>query len=375
MAELKNAKKKKKGYSKKNTVNKKNVVNETVVEKVKKEKDVKINEIVDEANKVKENKNTRSIVIALIAGIVIGLVVMLFFMPDRIAKLQNGEEVIVQIGDESITADNLYTDMKEYYSVNILLDKIDSIVLPKIYPEDNDMKTEVNNMADYYISMYETYYGYTEEQFLEANGFKSRDAFINALTLDYRRTKCFNEYVKSLISDSDIEKYYNNNVYGDIETKYIKVSGTDDDAKSLAERVITRLKDGESYESVVEHYGDRIATENLGYISFDNSLDTTYLNALKALKDNSYTETPVKGTDDYKVIFRGNSKEKASLDEVKEKIITILSNEKVSNDQTLNYKALIEMRKNNNVSFKDTDLAKKYENYVKTNTANDKNDK
>ena len=39
-----------------------------------------------------------------------------------------------------------------------------------LYPENNDMKTEVNSMADYYISMYETYYGYTEEQFLKANG-------------------------------------------------------------------------------------------------------------------------------------------------------------------------------------------------------------
>ena len=272
MADNKNAKGKKKGNNK-NATSKNNATK--VVEKTVTPKEtVKEESIQEENTKITTAPITghRNVIIALIAGIVIGLVVMLILMPDRIATIQNGEEVMINVGDDKITADDLYKDMKNYYSVNILLDTIDKMVLTKVYPEDNDMKTEVNKMADYYISMYETYYGYSESQFLEANGFASRDAFLDALKLDYRRNKCYSEYVKKLVleNESEIKKYYENNVFGDIETKYISAAGTDDEAKSLAQKVIDRLKNGESYEEIVKHYGDRITTEDLGFISFDS---------------------------------------------------------------------------------------------------------
>ncbi|MBR1376921.1 MAG: peptidylprolyl isomerase [Bacilli bacterium] len=321
-------------------------------------------------NETDNSNNKRNIVTAFIVGLLIGVGIMAIIVPDRIAKLENGEEIIVKINDKNITADELYTDMKEYYTVDILLDKIDNIILTKIYPEDNDMKTEINNIADYYISMYETYYGYTEEQFLEANNFKNRDEFLDAIALDYRRNKCLEDYTKSLVTENEINKYYKDSVYGDIETKYISVSGTDDTSKSLAERIINRLNNGESYDDVVEHYGDRITSEDLGYISFDNELDDVYIDSLLALENNNYTTTPVNTDDGYMIILRGESKDKPSLDDVKGKIIDILAKQKQSEDSTLIYKALIDIRKNNGLEIKDTDLSKKYNDYIKTNTSN-----
>ena len=377
MADNKNAKGKKKGNNK-NVSAKNNTKNATkVVEKVN---TVERETVKAETAKVETTNTTnepisghRNIIIALVAGIVVGLVIMLILMPDRIATIQNGEEVIVNVGDQKITADDLYKDMKKFYSVNILLDTIDKMVLEKVYPEDNDMKTEVNKMADYYISMYETYYGYSEAQFLEANGFATRDDFLDALKLDYRRNKCLEAYAKKLVeeNESEIKKYYDNNVFGDIETKYIQVNGTDDEAKALAQKVINRLKNGESYESIVEHYGSRVSSEDLGFISFDSELDSTYLTALKGLKDGKFTEEPVLSSEDYKVIIRVSSKDKASYEDVKDKIVTILADKKKEEDSTLSYKALVEVRKENNVAFKDTDLAKKYDEYVKKNTSND----
>ena len=264
--------------------------------------------------------------------------------------------------------------MKEYYSVNVLLEKIDNIILTSIYPENNEMKTEVNNMADYYISMYETYYGYTEDEFLKANEFKSRDEFINALLLEYRRDKCYDEYVKSLVSDKEINAYYENNVYGDIKAKYISIDATDDDAKSLAQRIINKLNNGETYDAVVEHYKDRITTKDLGYVSFDSQIDKAYLNAIKALDNNSYTTEAIGDSQGYKIIFREDTKEKANLDDIKDRIVKVIANQKKEEDTTLLYKALIDMRKNNGVEIKDTDLAKKYEKYIKMYTSNDKND-
>lgn len=322
-------------------------------------------ENIKSVKKVNENNQKRNIIIAFIIGLLLGLLIMMLFIPERIAKLTNGEEVILEIGDKNITADDLYTDMKNRYTVDILLDKVDNIILSEKYPEDNDMKTEVNKVVDYYISMYETYYGYSEDQFLEANGFKTKEEFENAVSLDYRRNKYLDEYAKSLITETEIKNYYNSSVYGDIEAKYIIVSGTDDTAKSLAQRIITKLNNGESFEQIVEHYGDRITSEDLGYVNFNNDLDSTIINTLTSLKDNTYTKTPVEGTNDFKIIIRGESKEKSTLDDIKDQIIDILVKNKKTDDSTLLYKALINLRKENKVEIKDTDLAKKYNEYIK----------
>ena len=315
---------------------------------------------------------TKNTAASFTIGLAVGLLIMLLIMPDRIATLENGEEVIVSIGDSSITANDLYNDMKEYYSVNVLLEKIDSMVLEAKYPETNDMKTEVNNMADYYISMAETYYGYTEEQFLEANELKSHDEFIDALTLEYRRNECYNDYVKSLVTDKEINTYYDNNVTGDIKAKYISIEGTNDDAKSLASRIINKLNNGENYEAIIDHYKDRITTKDLGYISFDSNIDKAYLDALKSLSNNSYTKDAIEDTEGYKIIFREDTKEKESLDNIKDRIIKVLATEKKESDTTLLYKALINMRKDAKVEIKDTGLAKEYDKYIKMYTA--KND-
>ena len=313
------------------------------------------------------NKTTAA---AFVIGLSIGLLIMVLCMPDRIATLENGEEVIVSLADRNITANDLYNDMKEYYSVNVLLERIDDILLVDKYPEDNDMKTEVNKMADYYISMYETYYGYTEEQFLESNEFKSRDEFIEALKLEYRRNKCYDEYATSLITNKEINEYYDKKVYGDIKTKYISVAGTDDNAKSLTERIINKLNNGETYESVVEHYKDRITTKDLDYVSFDSDLDKTYLDALKNLNNNSYTKEAIQDSNGYKIIFKETSKDKPSLEEIKDRIVKVLVNEKKNSDTTLLYKALIQMRKDAKIEIKDTGLAKEYDKYIKMYTSN-----
>src|SRR5574344_1751840 len=322
-----------------------------------KAKDAKIVMSKKDSPKMEIIKKNRKIIIAI-------------FTPDKIATLANGEQVIVKIGDDSITADELYTDMKEYYSVSVLLDKVDDKILTKLYPEDNDMKTSVNQTADYYVSMYETYYGYTEDQFLSSNGFADRDAFIKYLTLDYRRNQYYTDYVKGLITDDEINDYYENSVYGDISTKYISVStsSSSDTALALANEIIEKLNNGASYDDIVSEYGDKISSEDEGYISFDNSLDSSYIEALKGLSNNTYTTTPVQGDSDYKIIFRGDQKEKAAEEDVKDKIISKLVTTKKNADSTLYYKALVNMRKENGVVFEDDDLSTKYDAYVTKNT-------
>ena len=109
---------------------------------------------------------------SFVAGVLITTLIVIVMWPDRIATLKNGEQSIVKVNGENYTANELYEDMKDYYSVSLLLDDIDNNILTELYPEDKKMLEDVESNAEYYFNMYEQYYGYTQEQFLSQNGFR-----------------------------------------------------------------------------------------------------------------------------------------------------------------------------------------------------------
>lgn len=343
------------------------------IERIAKEKKVKTSPNNDKITEVLLflDKN-RYAIYSFIGGVLITVLIAMIIWPDRIAKLKNGEEPIVKVDKVNYTADDLYEDMKEVYSVGMLLDNIDNDLLTKLYPKDDEMTKEVDDNAKYYLNMYNQYYGYTEEKFLEANGFSSYNEFIEYLTLDYRRNKYLDDYVEKNLTDKEIEDYYNENVFGDVNVQHILVETTDsedeeglsdEEAKKLAEEIITKLNDGTSWETVQEDYKDKITYEDLSYQSWDASLEESFMTALKDMEDNTYSEEPVKTSYGYHIIYRIDQKETPKLKEVKDTIIKNLVTDKKAEDDNLLYKALISLREEKNIDFKDTNMKEKYEKY------------
>jgi len=326
--------------------------------KVKSEKKEKIKKIEKKVKEKKKNKvkfdgvieffeKNHLVIYGLIGGILITTLVAFIIWPDRIATLKNGEQSIVKVGGKNYTADYLYEVMKDTYSVSLLLNEIDSDLLTKIYPEDDEMKKEVESNANYYFDTYEQYYGYTQEQFLEQNGFATLDDFLDYLKLDHRRSKYLDDYITDNLEDKEIEEYYNDEVFGDINTQHILVEVSsseddgklsDEDAKKLADKIITKLNDGTSWEDIQKKYKDDITFEDLGYQSWDASLEESFMNALVDMEDNSYSEEPVKTSYGYHVIYRLDQKKTPKLKEVKEDIINNLIAEKKEDDANLLYK-------------------------------------
>lgn len=351
------------------------------VEKIAKEKKKKINTSKNNSNKLTEiavlfEKNHVAIY-SFIAGLLITTLVAFIIWPDRIATLKDGTQPVVKVNKKTYTANNLYEDMKSYYSVSLLLDKIDNDLLTKMYPENDKMTSEVKSNAEYYFNTYKQYYNYTQEQFLEKNGFSSYDAFLDYLRLDYRRNKYLEDYIKKNLSDDEIKKYYDENVFGDINTQHILVEVKSDsdkdnskklsdaDAKKLAEEIITKLNDGTSWEQIQKDYKDKVTYEDLSYQSWDASLEESFMTALKKMDNNSYSEEPVKTSYGYHVIHRLDQKKKPTLKKSKDKIISNLISDKKSADSNLLYKSLISLRKEKNINFSDTDMKAKYESYCK----------
>ena len=323
-----------------------------------------------------DNDTNRKICYAFLIGVIITIIVVIIIWPKRIATLKDGTQPILTVNNTTYTADDLYNDMKDTYSINILINSLDKMILDKKYKEDNEMNDSVKQTAEYYYSMYEQYQNITKEQFLENNGFKSEKEFLEYLKLDYRRNLYYDEYVKNLINEKDIEKYYKDEVFGDVNSKHILVSVSkddtsenekelsDEDAKKLANEIIDKLNKGTSWDDVINEYKDKITNEDLGYRAFNASLDAAYLKEMKNLEVNTYSKTPILSSYGYHIVYKIDQKDKPELKDVKEDIITILAEEKKNDDSNLYQKALINLRKEAKLEFKDTDLGEKYNKYI-----------
>lgn len=376
MAKKKQEKKNNKKEKKEVVVKEEKVVKEVPKKESKKEskKDTK------KVNKVNDDKvfkmleffdKYRLAIYGAVGGILITVLVVVIIWPDRIATLKDGTQPVAEIDGYTVTANDLYEDMKDVYSISSLLDKIDNKILEEKYPETDEMNDELKQQAESYYSAYEQYYKMDKETFLSNNGFGSEKAFLEYLRLQYRRNKYAEDYIKTLISDKEVEKYYEDKVYGDINTKHILVkvdsSASDEDkkkAEDLAKEIISKLNNGKSFDDVKEEYKDQITYEELGYKSYNANLESAYMEAMQKLENNSYSKEPVKTSYGYHVIYRIDQKEKPVLEDVKEEIIDSLVSEKKSEDKNISYVALDKMREESGLKFSDTVLEKKYNTYM-----------
>mgnify|MGYP004547547209 FL=1 len=333
---------------------------------------------------VKKNENKKSgmsnflsficepkVVGTFLVGLVFGLVIMRLCFPQRIAKLADGTEVVVSYDDKQITADTLYEDMKEFFSVNVLLNDVDMGILDAKYGKTDERAESAEYYTKYYIDMYKDYYGYNEEDAIKALGFETRDEVYEYFELDYLRHKYYDEYLEKQITEDTIKKYYKNNVYGDYNTKHMLVKVASDatskekkTAKKLAEEIIKKLKSGKSWDEVATEYKDKITVEDLGVKTFKDSIDSAYVKEALALKVNTYSKKPVLGTYGYHIIYKVAQEDKKPLEEIRSDVIELVKKDMEAKDSKLFYKVLVNLRNEANLKIYDTRLNDAYKHLV-----------
>lgn len=367
-----NEKKKKEVIKKEENKKEIKIEEKEVIVKPKKEKK-KFDTAKFDAFLKKIDDNRWPIILFIVGFLLATLIFRCIFWPDRIATLKDGTQPIATLKGKTITADDLYTDMKKYYSVNVFLNKVDDLILTEKYPTNDEMTNEIKSTAENYYTAYEKNYNMTKEAFLSQYGFSSEQDFLDNLMLDYRKNKYYEDYAISLVTDNEIEKYYDKEVFGDVDSKHILVSikGDDDEdglsdeeAKKLTKEIIAELDKGTSWDDVVKKYKDQIITEDLGYNAFNASLESAYLKECKDLKVNTYSKSPVLTSYGYHIVYKKAQKDKPKLKDVKDDIIDILAKEKKDSDSNLYYKALINMRTEAELEFTDTKLKEEYQKYT-----------
>lgn len=309
--------------------------------------------------------------------LLIALACLLLVCGCKDVKLTNGENAIVTFKEGGISSDELFSKLKDKYGADELVNLIDKFLLDKKYEKTTEETNYVNQTlkslkdaakeANVDLATYiSAYYGMKDE-----------DELKDYLALNFKRNKWVSEYAKETVTEKQIKEYYESKVYGDIEASQILItidadSDASDEEKTKAENaaqdtarnIIKELKDGKDFAELAKKYSkDQTSASNggsLGKVN-DGDLAEEALDALRTLKDGSYTTSPVKSSYGYHILYRKSIDAKPELnDELTEKIKTSVG-EEIAKEDGFNAKALKALREQNEMKIIDTDLKNELE--------------
>ena len=311
------------------------------------------------------------------------LVVLVLSGCRKIPKLENGQEAVVSLDEGAISVDDLYTKMKNEYALNVLINMIDNKILNTKYKNDEDedayVKGRIDQLKMYYDYIYKQQYSSYESFLQQEYGTSTEAGLKDIFVLDYRRGLAIDDYAKSLVTDSEINKYYDENTVGDIEASHILITveteenatteekeNKEKEALETAKEVIAKLNAGEDFATLAKTYSKDGTSENGGSLGAFNEgkMVDEFWQAVKALEVGQYTKEPVKTQYGYHIILKTKQNEKPALESVKDSIVEKLAEEKKNDDKNFSSKALVDLRKKSNITIQDKELNSQYENFL-----------
>lgn len=291
----------------------------------------------------------------------------------KTAKLDD-ETTAVALNGIKISATEYYNEIKQS-NISRLVDMIDHELFDEEYEtteeEDQAVEEQINQLKSSYEdettfqNVIQQYFGVSTEEELE-----------DMLRLEYKRNEAVIDYIGDNLSDNEIQKYYDENIIGDIKASHILITpevdndATDEEkekaeekAERQAKKIIKNLNNGEDFAELAKEYSDDSATAedggNLGFFNTDD-MDENFMAAVKKLDIDEYTKEPVKTQYGYHIILKTDQEEKPKLKKVKAEIKETLANNKLDNDSTLHYQTLMDIREENNIKWNDDKLEKQY---------------
>lgn len=289
-------------------------------------------------------------------------------------EVKLSSKAIVGIENAEVTVNDFYKEIKKD-NISKLIDMIDHKILDEKYKktkeEDEEVKKQIDSIKEYYKE--EDTFNQVIRQYFGANDEKELDAI---LRLEYKRQKAVEDYVEKNITKDEIQKYYDENIQGDMSAKHILIAintsdDADDDEKKEAEevalekakKIIKKLSNGENFDKLAKKNSDDKATASkggdLGTFKYDDMV-AEFSKACAELKVNEYTKEPVKTTYGYHIILKTKQEDKPKLSKVKADIKQKLREQKMNEDSSLYYQALISIREENGITWNDSTLKKEY---------------
>ena len=203
------------------------------------------------------------------------------------------------------------------------------------------------------------YYGSSWNQFLASNNYTG-EQLLRDFENSYRQNLVLEQYIRTdVVTDEEIQEYYDNNIFGDSSVRHILIiPDVDDDMNSTekaeakqkaleeATKIIETLQNSDNLEeefiNIAKEQSDDTGTASEGglleNINSDSNLAEEYWEAARDLEVGKFTTEPVETEFGYHIIYKVSQKEKPALEEVKETILDNLVDEILSeNDATIIY--------------------------------------
>ena len=274
----------------------------------------------------------------------------------------------------------MFEEIKYKYGTTVLVNMIDEYIVSKEVKNNDEAKESAKAQLDSLKQQYESQ-SMDFKTVLSNYGYDSEDQLLDEMIVEANKEIVAKKYIRKAISDDEINKYYEDEIYGDYNAKHILIKAdTSDDAseeeqekalekaKKKAEEVITKLNNGEKWDDLVKKYSDDEGSkDDKGLIENFTKGDVVdeFFDAVLNLKDNEYTKEPVKSQYGYHVILRVSASKKPSLKESKSTILDSLVKDKIAKDSNLVSSTWVDIRKAYNLDIKDTKVKKSYNSTIK----------
>ena len=299
-------------------------------------------------------------------------------------KLKDGSEVVASMNNKNITAEDLYEALKEKDGADTLINLVDTYIADTEHPTTDEITNKVNEQYEDVKKQNEEYYQVDFKTILENYGY-TEESYKKLLTTSYKQELLVKDYIRSLKTDEDVKKYYEENMYGKITARHILImpKKTEDmsnkdkekkkkDAYDLAVSLIKRLDKGENFADLAKEFSeDTVSAENGGLLEpFDNNSGfvTEFWEASKALEVGKYSKKPVESQYGYHIILKESEEERPSLEDKKEEILDKLVDADLNgeNSSKLISEALVYYRKKYNLDIKDSNIKDIYNKSIES---------
>lgn len=306
----------------------------------------------------------------------VSLVILSLTGCGKTPELSDGSDLLFEMNGLNMTVDEFYEKLKTSYGTYALINSIDEELLNSVYETDKDMSTKIDSTITSLKSQFGSDFDTAISQYY---GVSSEKELRNYIEVAYKRENAAKDYAATLITDEDIEKYYEEKTIGDMKVSHILItSDASSDATSeekeeaenkaleKAKELIKKLDEGANFEELAkENSADSSASDggNIGYFNRGTTV-SEFEEASVKLNVGEYTKEPVKTQYGYHIILKTDQKEKPAYDEVKDSIKDTLVEEKISNTDNIYVYAMEWLRNKYNLKIYDAELKIKYDHYM-----------
>ena len=207
-------------------------------------------------------------------------------------KKVGGKDVVFTVGDEVVTADDLYDKLYEQYGQQQLYMNFQRAVVDA-YVSDAEVRDAVDYYVSYYKYYYSQYYGVSDlDEYYQSYGYQGLEDYLRC---QIKASKMFSDYVTEHAEEFADEKFveeHNPRMISYCLVKFAdKDNVTEDDQNRLAAAQAAWSSDEYNADNFAEfckkYSEDSTSAPNggvLGYVDVDSSLVPEFLEAALELK-------------------------------------------------------------------------------------------